>query len=61
MGKEQMNDIDLQKELDRIEALSHSAWYYPGSKPNLEGEAKQDIKFLIKVIKNLINNTQEKK
>jgi hypothetical protein len=45
---------ELEKALNRIEALSHSAWYYPGSKPSLEGEASQDIQYLVSTLREFI-------
>lgn len=40
----------MTEELERIKKLADSAWYYPGSKPNIEGTATKDIQYLLDVI-----------
>lgn len=47
-----MNKL-LAEEIERIEKLAESAWYYPGLKPSLPGNAVDDIKYLIAKLKEL--------
>jgi len=49
---------DLDQELQRIKLLGVSAWYYPGEKVALEGNAVEDIDYLLKVIAELRETTQ---